>query len=90
MPLFACLSPRGANQRHLLRVAMEIKELLEGRGATPCQGDLLHSLLSAPRPLPREDSAEEDSAWGELPPAWLGTFDSLLPQDAGRGAGGLH
>lgn len=31
-----------------------------------------------------------DSAWGELPPAWLGTFDSLLPQEAGRGAGGLH
>lgn len=31
-----------------------------------------------------------DSAWGELPPAWLGTLDSLLPQGAGRGAGGRH
>lgn len=90
MPLFACPSPRGASQRHLLRVAIEIEELLVGRGATPCQGDLLHSPLSAPRPLPWEDSAEEDSAWGELPPAWLGTYDSLLPQEAGRGAGGLH
>lgn len=28
--------------------------------------------------------------WSKLPPAWLDTFDSLLPQEAGRGAGGLH
>lgn len=61
---------------------MEIKELLRGGGATPSEGDLLHNLLSAPRPLSREDSAE-DSAWSKLPPAWLGTFDSLLPHEAG-------
>lgn len=41
----------GANQWHLLRVEIGLKELLGTRGATPCEGDLLRGLLSASRPL---------------------------------------
>lgn len=62
---------------------MESKELLGGKEVTPCQGDLLHGLLSGPRPPPREDSAE-DSAWSKLPPAWLGTFVCCLKRQGGE------
>lgn len=67
-----------------------LMKLLGMRGATPCQENPLYSLLSASGPLLQEDSGAGDSAWGQLPPAWPGTYDSLLPREAGRGAGGLH
>lgn len=73
------------NQWHLLRAEMGLKELFRGkRNHSLGRRGFLPSLLSASGPL------LQDSAWDELLPAWLGIFDSLVPHEAGRGAGGLH
>lgn len=88
MLLLACPSPHGTNQWHLLRVEMGLKELL-GQGELPL-GERPPPGLLVSRPLPWEDDGVGDSTWRALPPAWLGTFHSLLPHEAGRGAGGLH
>lgn len=62
MLLCACLSLHGANEWHLLRVKMGLKELFRGERATLSEEGLPLGLLSASKPLLQKDDGVADSA----------------------------